>query len=49
MEAVEFTIEKAAAEDYQIFADVIQAVWNAMDKKEWFMADNADYTYRMCY
>ena len=25
MEAVEFTIEKAAAEDYQIFADVIQA------------------------
>ncbi len=47
MENREFKIEKASAEDYQIFADVIQAAWEAMDQKEWFMADNADYTYRM--
>lgn len=47
MESRRLMIEKAVPEDYQIFADVIQAVWEALDKKEWFMADNADYTYQM--
>lgn len=47
MEAEDFCIEKAVPEDYQLFADVIQTVWNDMSQKEWFMADNADYTYQM--
>ena len=47
MDEEEFLIEKAVPEDYQLFADIIQTVWNDMEQKEWFMADNADYTYRM--
>lgn len=43
----EFRIEKAVCEDYKIFADIIQNVWQAMAKKEWYVADNAEYTYRM--
>ncbi len=46
-EKADLRIEKADAGDFQVFADIIQAVWEAMDPKEWFMADNADYTYRM--
>ena len=46
-EQVEFTIELADAADYQTFADIIQTVWNDLDNKEWFVADNADYTYEM--
>ncbi len=42
-----FHIERAEAADYQIFADIIQEVWGAMDHKDWYAADNADYTYRM--
>lgn len=44
---IELAIEKACVQDYQIFAHVIQTAWKALDKKEWFVADNADYTYRM--
>ncbi len=44
---MEFYIEKASKEDYQLFADVIQTVWEAMEHKEWYMADNAEYTRRM--
>ncbi len=44
---MEFRIEKASAEDYQLFADIIQEVWNGMEQRAWFMADNADYTYEM--
>ena len=47
MKTGDFRIEKAGAEDYQTFADVIGAVWEAMEQKEWFMADNAEYTYQM--
>ena len=42
-----FRIERADITDYQMFADIIQTVWNALDKKEWFVADNAEYTYEM--
>jgi len=44
---VGFRIEKADAGDYQTFADIIQTVWRGLDKKEWFVADNAEYTYEM--
>lgn len=43
----DFRIEKADVGDYQIFADIIQTVWNGLSKKEWFVADNAEYTYEM--
>lgn len=42
-----FVIEKAVCADYQLFADIIQSVWDSMEQKDWFMADNADYTYHM--
>lgn len=44
---VDFRIERADPGDYQIFADIIGAVWEGLDKKEWFVADNAEYTYKM--
>lgn len=43
----EFRIERAAAEDYQVFADIIRTAWKTMDHKEWFVADDEEYTYRM--
>lgn len=42
-----FVIEKAVYADYRLFADIIQSVWKGMDHKDWFMADNADYTSHM--
>lgn len=42
-----FRIERADVRDYRVFADIIQSVWNGLDKKEWFVADNAEYTYEM--
>ncbi len=47
VESINFRIEKASVKDYQLFADIIQTVWEDMPQKEWFMADNADYTYQM--
>ena len=47
MRTTDFRIEKATDKDYQIFADIIQAVWRELDRKEWFVADNAEYTYEM--
>ncbi|MCI9361138.1 MAG: GNAT family N-acetyltransferase [Hungatella sp.] len=44
---MDFVIEKAVCADYQLFADIIQSVWDSMEQKDWFMADNADYTYHM--
>ncbi len=44
---MEFRIEKAAEADARLFADIIQTVWNGMEEKDWYMADNADYTSRM--
>lgn len=44
---MDFIIEKALPSDYQLFADIIQSVWEGMPQKEWFMADNAEYTYHM--
>ncbi len=29
------------------FASIIQEVYEAMEEKEWFAADNAEYTYEM--
>ena len=42
-----FRIEGADVRDYQMFADIIQTVWNGLDRKDWFVADNAEYTYEM--
>lgn len=42
-----FKIVKAEETDYQLFASVIQEVYEALEQKEWFAADNAEYTYHM--
>lgn len=43
----DFRIEKAKKEDDRLFADIIRAVWQAMERKEWYIADDAEYTHRM--
>ena len=42
-----FEIVKAEEKDYELFASIIQEVYEAMEQKEWFAADNAEYTYEM--
>lgn len=42
-----FRIEKAAESDYLLFAGIIETVHEKLEQKEWFAADNAEYTYRM--
>lgn len=44
---MEFEIRKAGLEDAQVIADVIQEVFLGMEHKEWYVADNADYTREM--
>lgn len=44
---MDFELITASADDSQLFADIIQAVWEELENKEWFMADNADYTHKM--
>ncbi len=40
-------IKRAAIEDYQIMADVIQSVWQQIRQKDWFVADDSEYTCHM--
>lgn len=47
MEDMEFIIERAMPQDYEVFARIIREVWQALPQKEWYMADNEEYTYRM--
>ena len=42
---MEFRIEKALEADYREMAGLIQKVWDSLANKEWFAADNAEYTY----
>ena len=44
---MEFLIERAVHEDYQIITDVIQSVWQQIERKEWFVADDSEYTCRI--
>ena len=44
---MEFFIERAVPEDYQLIADVIQLVWQQMERKDWFAADDSEYTSRI--
>lgn len=44
---MEFFLERAVPEDYQLMADVIFAVWQQMEQKEWFVADDSEFTYRI--
>jgi ribosomal protein S18 acetylase RimI-like enzyme len=44
---MEFTIEKAKPQDADAIADVIRQVYEAMEHKEWYVADNAEYTSRI--
>lgn len=42
-----FVIQKADSKSFNEIADVIQSVLSSMDEKEWFAADNAEYTKHM--
>lgn len=42
-----FRIEKADAGLYQEIEDIIESVWEQIENKDWFVADNAEYTYRV--
>lgn len=42
-----FTITPATPPDYPSIARLIQTVWQALDQKSWFAADNDDYTLHM--
>lgn len=44
---MEFQIERALKEDYKEIAQLIALVWQQLEEKDWFVADNADYTYHM--
>jgi len=44
---MQFLIEKAVPEDYLIVADVIQSVWQQIQQKDWFVADDSEYTCHM--
>lgn len=41
---MEFLIERADPLDYLIMADVIQSVWQQIEQKDWFVADDSEYT-----
>jgi len=41
---MQFLIERAVPEDYLIVADVIQSVWQQIQQKDWFVADDSEYT-----
>lgn len=42
-----FKITCAAPTDYPAIVQLIQTVWENLEQKEWFAADNADYTIHM--
>lgn len=44
---MEFLIERAAIEDYQVLAGVIKSVWQQIERKDWFVADDSEYTFRV--
>ena len=43
---MDFQIIKALPSDEQIFTDIIQTVWEQMEEKSWFVAENADYIHQ---
>lgn len=43
-ESHEIRIEKAEPADYEAIIGLIEEVWQQLDRKEWFVADNAQYT-----
>lgn len=45
--SMNFQIVKATVSDAAAIAEVIQKVYESMDKKEWYVADNAEYTENM--
>ncbi len=44
---MEFIIERASEKDAEMMADMIEKVWEDIENKEWFVADDIDYTTRM--
>ena len=44
---MEFSIERASGEDAEMMADIIEKVWEHIDNKHWFIADDSEYTTRI--
>lgn len=44
---MQFQIVEASADDAEIIAQVISAVWEELEDKSWYVADNADYTQKI--
>ena len=44
---MEFVIERASGKDAKMMADIIEKVWEDIVNKEWFVADDKDYTTRI--
>ena len=44
---MEFYIERASGEDAEMMADIIEKVWDDIDNKQWFVADDSEYTIRI--
>lgn len=42
-----FKITKASVSDAQSIADVIQTVYENLEQKDWYVADNVEYIYEM--
>ncbi|MBT9776246.1 GNAT family N-acetyltransferase [Clostridium sp. MCC353] len=42
-----FKITKATPSDYPSIVRLIQSVWDRLEQKAWFAADNSDYTIQM--
>lgn len=42
---MEFSIERAVTHDFQALADVINTVWDQIEIKDWFVADNSENIY----
>ncbi|WP_349947178.1 GNAT family N-acetyltransferase [Lacrimispora sp. BS-2] len=42
---MEFLIERTVHGDYQLVADVIQRVWQQIQEKDWFVADDSEYIF----
>lgn len=44
---MEFKIERANETDAAVMADIIERVWKGINNKQWFVADDIEYTTRI--
>ena len=44
---MEFRIEPVVMDEFREIAQVIETVWEGLERKEWFAADDEEYVFRM--